>query len=196
MSILISFLNLLLYIAIIVFIAFVIVWVIQSFMGWSIDAPSSFQTLRLQARPDALALVARLRLDVGKDGRAQVVVRGTPLPMPGDQPATQTAAAPAPGGPNAPKTDIPIKPTAAMPPVTDDSGTAATKPSATATTEPAAMKPAGTSEETITKAENVDVKLKVNDNDVQFARASMRRQANNEVREARWNSYSDTGSVA
>lgn len=38
MSILISFLNLLLYIAIIVFIAFVIMWVIQSFMGWSIDA--------------------------------------------------------------------------------------------------------------------------------------------------------------
>jgi hypothetical protein len=38
MSILISFLNLLLYIAIIVFIAFVIVWVITSFMGWSIDA--------------------------------------------------------------------------------------------------------------------------------------------------------------
>jgi hypothetical protein len=38
MSILISFLNLLLYIAVIIFIAFVIVWVIQSFMGWSIDA--------------------------------------------------------------------------------------------------------------------------------------------------------------
>lgn len=37
MSILISFLNLLLYIAIIIFVAFVIVWVIQSFMGWSID---------------------------------------------------------------------------------------------------------------------------------------------------------------
>lgn len=38
MGILISFLNLLLYISIIIFIAFVIVWVIQSFMGWSIDA--------------------------------------------------------------------------------------------------------------------------------------------------------------
>jgi len=38
MGILISFLNLLLYIAIIIFIAFVIVWVIQSFMGWTIDA--------------------------------------------------------------------------------------------------------------------------------------------------------------
>ena len=38
MAILLSFLNLLLYIAIIIFVAFVIVWVIQSFMGWSIDA--------------------------------------------------------------------------------------------------------------------------------------------------------------
>jgi hypothetical protein len=38
MSILISFLNLLLYIAIIIFVAFCIVWVITSFMGWSIDA--------------------------------------------------------------------------------------------------------------------------------------------------------------
>lgn len=38
MGILISFLNLLLYIAIIVFVAFVIVWVIRGFMGWAIDA--------------------------------------------------------------------------------------------------------------------------------------------------------------
>jgi len=38
MSVLISFLNLLLYIAIIIFIAYVIVWVIQGFMGWTIDA--------------------------------------------------------------------------------------------------------------------------------------------------------------
>jgi hypothetical protein len=38
MSILISFLNLLLYIAIIVLIAFAIRWVIVSFLGWSIDA--------------------------------------------------------------------------------------------------------------------------------------------------------------
>jgi hypothetical protein len=38
MAFLISFLNLLLYIAIIIFVAFVIVWVITSFMGWSIDA--------------------------------------------------------------------------------------------------------------------------------------------------------------
>lgn len=38
MGILISFLNLMLYIAIICFIAYVILWVVQSFMGWSIDA--------------------------------------------------------------------------------------------------------------------------------------------------------------
>jgi hypothetical protein len=38
MAILISFLNLLLYIAIIIFVAFCIVWLITSFMGWSIDA--------------------------------------------------------------------------------------------------------------------------------------------------------------
>ena len=38
MSILISFLYLLLYIAVIIFIAFAIRWLIVSFMGWSIDA--------------------------------------------------------------------------------------------------------------------------------------------------------------
>ena len=38
MSILLSFLSLMLYIAVIIFVAFVVVWVIQSFMGWSIDA--------------------------------------------------------------------------------------------------------------------------------------------------------------
>jgi hypothetical protein len=38
MSILISFLNLMLYIAIIILIAYVILWVIQGFMGWTIDA--------------------------------------------------------------------------------------------------------------------------------------------------------------
>ena len=37
MSILISFANLLLYIAIIIFVAFAIRWLIQGFMGWSID---------------------------------------------------------------------------------------------------------------------------------------------------------------
>jgi hypothetical protein len=38
MSILISFLNLCLYIALICFVAYVIVWVITGFFGWSIDA--------------------------------------------------------------------------------------------------------------------------------------------------------------
>jgi hypothetical protein len=38
MGILISFLELLLYIAIILLIAYAIVWVIQGFMGWTIDA--------------------------------------------------------------------------------------------------------------------------------------------------------------
>ena len=37
MSVLISFLDLCLYIAIIIFVAYVIVWVITSFFGWSID---------------------------------------------------------------------------------------------------------------------------------------------------------------
>ncbi len=38
MSILISFLSLCLYIAIICFIAYVIVWVVTGFFGWTIDA--------------------------------------------------------------------------------------------------------------------------------------------------------------
>jgi len=38
MNILISFLELMLYIAVIIFVAFCIVWVIRSFMGWTIDA--------------------------------------------------------------------------------------------------------------------------------------------------------------
>ena len=38
MNILISFLNLMLYIAIICFVAYVILWVVQSFFGWTIDA--------------------------------------------------------------------------------------------------------------------------------------------------------------
>lgn len=37
MGILISFLNLMLYIAIICFVAYVIVWVVRSFFGWPID---------------------------------------------------------------------------------------------------------------------------------------------------------------
>jgi hypothetical protein len=37
MGILVSFLNLLLYIAIVIFIAVCIVWLIRGFMGWAID---------------------------------------------------------------------------------------------------------------------------------------------------------------
>ena len=38
MGILVSFLNLLLYIAIIIFVAYAIVWLLRGFMGWTIDA--------------------------------------------------------------------------------------------------------------------------------------------------------------
>jgi hypothetical protein len=38
MSLLISFLNLLLYIAVVILVAFALKWVIEKFMGWAIDA--------------------------------------------------------------------------------------------------------------------------------------------------------------
>ena len=38
MSVLVSFLNLLLYIAIILFVAYVLLWVVRDWMGWTIDA--------------------------------------------------------------------------------------------------------------------------------------------------------------
>jgi hypothetical protein len=41
----------------------------------------------------------------------------------------------------------------------------------------------------------MNVNMRVNDSHVQFARASMRRQADREVREARWNSYADIGAA-
>jgi len=41
----------------------------------------------------------------------------------------------------------------------------------------------------------VNLNLKVNDTQMQFARSSMRRSADREVREARWNSYSDIGAA-
>ena len=37
MSILVSFLNLLLYIAIILFVAYVLLWVVRDWFGWTID---------------------------------------------------------------------------------------------------------------------------------------------------------------
>jgi len=42
---------------------------------------------------------------------------------------------------------------------------------------------------------NASLNLRVNDSHLQFARASMRRAADREVREARWNSYSDIGAA-
>jgi hypothetical protein len=41
----------------------------------------------------------------------------------------------------------------------------------------------------------LQMNVKVNQNDVQFARSSMKRQADREVREARWSSYSDIGAA-
>ena len=41
----------------------------------------------------------------------------------------------------------------------------------------------------------LQMNVKVNQNDVQFARSSMKRQADKEVREARWSSYSDIGAA-
>jgi len=38
MNILLSFLNLLLYIAIILFVAYVLLWVIRDWFGWTVDA--------------------------------------------------------------------------------------------------------------------------------------------------------------
>jgi len=43
--------------------------------------------------------------------------------------------------------------------------------------------------------QQMNVNLKVNDAQVQFARSSMRRAADREVREARWSSYSDIGAA-
>jgi len=41
----------------------------------------------------------------------------------------------------------------------------------------------------------VQMNVKVNDNDMQFARSTLRRSADREVREARWSSYSDIGAA-
>lgn len=41
----------------------------------------------------------------------------------------------------------------------------------------------------------VQMNVKVNDSDMQFARRTLRREADREVREARWNSYSDIGAA-
>jgi hypothetical protein len=54
---------------------------------------------------------------------------------------------------------------------------------------------AAPAESSKTRDEMINVNLKVNDNQVQVARSSMRQQANNEVREARWTSYADIGAA-
>jgi len=46
-----------------------------------------------------------------------------------------------------------------------------------------------------TQERDLQLNVKVNDAQVQFARTSMRRSADREVREARWNSYSDIGAA-
>lgn len=45
------------------------------------------------------------------------------------------------------------------------------------------------------QGQEVNLRLNVNDTEMQFARASLRRQADREVREARWNSYADIGAA-
>jgi hypothetical protein len=71
----------------------------------------------------------------------------------------------------------------------------AAAPSAPAPT--AEMPPVQPTDDTPTRNVDQQVRLnmKVNDNEVQFARSSMRRQADREVREARWSSYSDIGAA-
>ena len=132
-----------------------------------------------------------LRVDVGKDGRAQVVVRGTPLPMPGDNKPTQTATPSVnnvTGAQNAEANKASGTPTA---PAGEQTGSGASAPSS-----PSAEGGGGGGDgRSASIDKDVNVKLRVNDNDVQFARTSMRRQADKEVREARWNSYSDIGAA-
>jgi hypothetical protein len=62
MSILISFLNLLLYLAIIIFVAYCIVWLIRGFMGWPIDARWARQGQRQAPRQQAAQWSKRDRL--------------------------------------------------------------------------------------------------------------------------------------
>jgi hypothetical protein len=60
---------------------------------------------------------------------------------------------------------------------------------------PSARAPAPDERAELPREHNVAVNLKVNDTHVQFARTTLRRQADREVREARWNSYSDIGAA-
>lgn len=89
------------------------------------------------------------------------------------QKATATAAAPAPAAPAA--AAAPAAPTAAATPAPEEVPAPKTTPRE--------------------EDRQMNVNLKVNDTQVQFARSTMRRQADREVREARWNSYSDIGAA-
>jgi Phage tail lysozyme len=166
-----------------------------------------------------------LRLDVGKDGRAQVVVRGSPLPMPGDEklgktevaqsaqgtgattststgsgtptPQSQSGGAPAvkSGSADATKTTEPVKDDDPNKPIAlAKGGTMSPGQTAIVGEEGPELFQAGTGGRVYPNS-MMNVNMRVNDSHVQFARASMRRQADREVREARWNSYADIGAA-
>ena len=158
-----------------------------------------------------------LRINVGKDGRAQIVARGskvaTPGPVPGS-PADKVAggrAAPPIAGPtqgpgfggaqDAQRGFAAGQPGSAENPKTG--GDTGFKGTDTSVEQPGVpydpeqrreehrkMKP-----DTDAVDKNLQLNVKVNDAQVQFARTSMRRSADREVREARWNSYSDIGAA-
>jgi len=142
-----------------------------------------------------------LRIDVGKDGRASIVARGSKIPTPNDtsagvpQPRGADNQAPSeikmegtgetryrhdlPGGGHTYKPERPAAPSVTTAPSN------VSEPNTGTPSTPAA----------VPTEHEARVNLNVNDTQVQFARTSMRRQADREVREARWNSYSDIGAA-
>jgi phage-related minor tail protein len=134
-----------------------------------------------------------LRLDVGEDGRAQVVVRGTPLPMPGGQPAVAGSGAATPASSATAAQSVP------SPPTGDKIEPLQPGPPKTSAEEKDKIGPLQPGPPKASSTEEVDkemrLNVKVNDNDMQFAKRSMRREADREVREARWSSYSDIGAA-
>jgi hypothetical protein len=87
-----------------------------------------------------------------------------------------------------PQVSGPVTAVAAAPPKAD-------APVVSKLEEPAAPAKTRPSDDLLMTQRDVNVNLKVNDSSMQFARASMRRQADREVREARWNSHSDIGAA-
>lgn len=176
-----------------------------------------------------------LRIDIGKDGRAQIVARGSQVPVPGgpDKGDQVAGGKPSniPGGPDAIgataddwaedikagtpehtfggdediKAAPPIvkaPPKEALPPQvfkgtpeeydkyqSSRGGTGGLLPPTGAPT-PSRMPLLGGDEQ-----RDVNIRMNVNDTEMQFARSSLRRQADREVREARWSSYSDIGAA-